>query len=189
MLVLLPYILITGGYAPVEAGIALLPLPLGIGTASRLLGRISERIGPRLPLSAGPILAALGFALLARVDPRAEYWTSIFPGIAVIALGMAICVAPLTAAVLSSVDSHHTGTASGFNNATARTGGLLATAFSGAVIARTSTALLPAFHVATLIFAALAGASGIVAFATLGALPRAVCQVTRDHSPFEPGES
>jgi len=168
LLVLLPYILITGGYAPVEAGFALLPLPIGIGAASRLMGRITESIGPRFPLSLGPIVTGIGFALLVRLDPHASYWQTVFPGIAVIALGMAGCVAPLTTAVLSSVDRHHTGPASGFNSAIARTGGLVATALSGAVIVQAGAALLAAFHFAVIAFAGLAVLSGVAAFATLG---------------------
>ena len=95
--------------------------------------------------------------------------TQRFHGIAplVIALGMAGAVAPLTTAVLSSVDDRRTGTASGFNSAIARIGGLLATALAGAVIAQSGMALVSAFHDAALIGAALALASGAVAFATL----------------------
>lgn len=78
LLVLLPYVLISGGYAPVQAGIALLPLPVGIGVASRLMGRLTEQLGPRLPLSIGPVVTGTGFALLVRVDPSASYWSSVF---------------------------------------------------------------------------------------------------------------
>lgn len=168
LLVLLPYVLIVDGdYTPTQAGLALLPFSIVIGTASRLAGRLTERIGPRWPLTIGPIVTGAGFALLVRVDPHASYWTSILPGMAVIALGMAGAVAPLTTAVLSSVDDRHTGTASGFNSAIARTGGLIATALSGAVLAEAGKNLLGAFHVSALIGAALAVASGVAAFATL----------------------
>jgi EmrB/QacA subfamily drug resistance transporter len=168
LLVLLPYLLIeAGSYSPLNAGMALLPFPLVIGMASRLMGRIAERIGPRLPLTLGPFVTGLGFALLLRIDPQASYWTSIFPAIIVIACGMAGAVAPLTTAVLSSVDDRHTGTASGFNSAIARTGGLVATALAGAVIGQSGANLVSAFHGAALVGAALAVASGIAAFATL----------------------
>lgn len=123
LLVLLPYVLIHGGYSPLQAGLALLPLPIVIGLASRLMGRATAKIGPRWPLTVGPLVAAGGFALLVRVDPLASYWTSVLPGALMLALGMAGAVAPLTTAVLASVDSRHTGTASGFNSAIARTGG------------------------------------------------------------------
>ncbi|WP_239479438.1 MFS transporter [Lichenicola cladoniae] len=167
LLVLLPYVLIGGGYSPLQAGLALLPLPIGIGAASRLMGRMTEKAGPRLPLTIGPIVTGLGFALLVRLDPAGRYWTTVFPGIAIIALGMAGAVAPLTTAVLASVDEHHIGTASGFNSAIARTGGLLAMACAGVVIAKAGVALLDAFHGAIIVFAALAVASGSTAFLTL----------------------
>jgi predicted MFS family arabinose efflux permease len=132
-----------------------------------MMGRIAERTGPRWPLTVGPLVTAAGFALLMRIEPQASYWTSILPAILVIALGMAGAVAPLTTAVLSSVDDRHMGTASGFNSAIARIGGLIATALAGAVIAQTGMALVSAFHGAALIGAALAFSSDAAAFATL----------------------
>ena len=168
LLVLLPYLLIVGGdYSPTQAGLALLPFSIVIGGASRLTGRLAERIGPRWPLTAGPILTGLGFALMLRADPAASYWTSILPGVLVIAAGMALAVAPLTTAVLSSVDEKHTGTASGFNSAVARGGGLIATALGGAVLAMTGPGLIEAFHVAAVVAAVLAIAAGVAAWATL----------------------
>ncbi len=168
LIVLLPYLLIVGGgYTPLQAGLALLPFSIVIGVASRLTGRLTGRIGPRLPLTIGPLVTGLGFALMLRADPAQSYWSSILPGIAVIAFGMAFAVAPLTTAVLSSVDDRHTGTASGFNSATARTGGLIATALSAAVIAQRGPGLTAAFHAAAIVAAVLAVISGIVAFATL----------------------
>jgi EmrB/QacA subfamily drug resistance transporter len=169
LLLLLPYLLIVGGgYSPTQAGFALLPFSIVIGAASRLTGRLTEQIGPRWPLTLGPIFTGLGFALLARADPHASYWTSVLPGVTVIALGMAGAVAPLTTAVLSSVDDRHTGTASGFNSATARTGGLIATALAGAVIAEAGVDLIDAFQAAAVIAAVLAFAAGGIAFLTLG---------------------
>ena len=169
LLVLLPYLLIvSGGYRPLQAGFALLPFSVVIGTASRLAGRLTGKMGPRWPLTIGPIITGVGFALMLRADPHASYWTSILPGVAVIALGMAGAVAPLTTAVLSSVDRRYTGTASGFNSAIARTGGLMATALAGAVIVEAGTRLVQAFHAAALVAAVLAVMSGLIAFATLG---------------------
>ncbi|MDB5677334.1 MFS transporter, partial [Sphingomonas bacterium] len=102
LIVLLPFVLITGGgYSPVQAGLALLPFSFGIGLGSRAMGRLTERIGPRWPLTIGPLVVAIGFALMLRVEPQASYWTSVLPAIAAIALGMAMAVAPLTTAVLS----------------------------------------------------------------------------------------
>lgn len=168
LLVLLPYFLINGGgYTPMAAGLALLPFSILIGGTSRLTGRLAGKIGPRWPLTLGPIVTAVGFVLLLRADPDASYWTGILPGVTVIALGMAGAVAPLTTAVLSSVDRRHTGTASGFNSAVARSGGLIATALAGAVIAETGGGLTDAFHAAAIVAAVLSVAAGATAFATL----------------------
>lgn len=168
LILLLPYLLIVGGgYPPAQAGLALLPFSIVIGVSSRFAGRLAARIGGRWPLSIGPIVTGLGFWLLSGADPQASYWTSILPGILVLSLGMAGAVAPLTTAVLASVDDRFTGTASGFNSAIARTGGLVATALAGAVLSQTGAALVGGFHVAALVCAALAVAAGMTAFLTL----------------------
>jgi EmrB/QacA subfamily drug resistance transporter len=170
MFVILPYTLIVAGhYTPLQAGFSLLPFSIVIGTMSRVMGRLTERIGPRWPLTVGPIVTAVGFALMTRLDPAAGYWLGVAPGMVMVALGMAGAVAPLTTAVLASVDERHTGTASGFNSAISRTGGLIATALCGAVIANQPAELLPAFQGAAGVGAAAALASGLVAFMTLSA--------------------
>ena len=168
LLVLLPYLLITSGYSPLEAGLALLPFPLVIGLASRWIGQIAAGAGPRWPLTLGPIVAGAGFLLLHRVDPAAGYVVGVLPGLFVIALGMAGAVAPLTTAVLSAVDDQHMGTASGFNSAIARTGGLIATALVGVVLSQSGDALLSAFRTAAIAGGVLAAAAGLAAWATLG---------------------
>ncbi|MEZ0243209.1 MAG: MFS transporter [Sphingomonas sp.] len=171
LLLLLPYVLIqAGGYTALQAGIALLPMPLGMGIASRIMGPLTVRIGPRIPLSIGPLIVAGGFIGFLMVAEDAPYWTSVFPGMLLIALGMSCVAAPLTTAVLASVDEKHTGTASGFNSAIARTGGLIATAIAGAVIAAAGAALIGAFHFAAIVGAVLAAISGVVAWLTLGAI-------------------
>ena len=169
LLVLLPYLLITNGYSPLEAGLALLPFPLVIGLASRWIGQIAAGAGPRWPLTLGPIVAGAGFLLLHGVDPAAGYIRGVLPGLFVIALGMAGAVAPLTTAVLSAVDDRHMGTASGFNSAIARTGGLIATALVGVVLSQSGDALLSAFRTAAIAGGVLAAAAGLAAWATLGA--------------------
>ena len=168
VLLLLPYVLIeAGGYTALQAGFALLPFPLLLGSASRLMGRVTARIGPRLPLTIGPLVNAVGLALMVRIEPGDSYWTSVFPAMLVLAAGMASTAAPLTTAVLGSVDEHHAGTASGFNSAIARTGGLIATALVGAVVASAGAELVSSFHQAALIGAAMAAISGVTAFLTL----------------------
>ena len=169
LLLLLPFVLIEAiGLSPLQAGLALLPFPIVIGGASRYMGRLAETIGPRWPLTIGPAVTAAGFALLVRLAPGTSYWSGALPALLVIAIGMAGAVAPLTTAVLGSVDEAHAGTASGFNSAISRTGGLLATALAGAVIARSGAALVDAFRVAALAGAAMALASAAAAFLTLG---------------------
>ena len=164
LLVLLPYVLIkAAGYTALAAGAALLPFPAVIAVASRTMGRLAERMGPRLPLTVGPLVVAVGFALLTRIDAGGDYWTTVLPAILVIAVGMAGAVAPLTTAVLASVDAHHTGTASGFNSAVARTGGLVVTALVGGVIGSMGEALVAGFHIAAWAGAGLALAAALSA--------------------------
>ncbi|MES2988911.1 MAG: MFS transporter [Pseudomonadota bacterium] len=170
VLLLLPYVLIeAGGYTALQAGLALLPMPLGMGIASRFTGKFTARSGARLPLSIGSLIVAAGFVALLLIAEDANYWTSVFPGMILIAIGMSLVAAPLTTAVLASVDDTHSGTASGFNSAIARTGGLIATAIAGAVMATTGAALIAAFHIGAIVGAALAAASGITAWLTLSA--------------------
>ena len=167
-LLLLPYVLITeGGYSPVEAGMAMLPLAILITIGSPIMGKFAARIGSRGPLTVGPLVVALGFLLCTRVAADHSYWTGVFPAVTVMALGMAIAVAPLTSAVLASVDSAHTGMVSGFNRALSRTGGLIAVALLGAVLAAEGDALLSAFSTALLIAAGTAALGGVAAFAGL----------------------
>ncbi len=100
------------------------------------MGQLAMRIGPHLPLTIGPLVVGAGMLLGLRIAADSPYWTVVMPAIAVMALGMAIAVAPLTSSVLGSVDPEHTGTASGFNSAVARIGGLIATALLGVVLSQ-----------------------------------------------------
>ena len=173
LMVLLPYTLIEAlDYPAVTAGAALLPLPIVIALGSPLAGRMAARIGPRWPLTIGPLIVAAGFLLMLRIGDGGSYWTIVLPAIFAVSAGMAVAVAPLTTAVLGSVDKGHTGTASGLNSAVARSGGLIATALLGAVLAMRAEALVDGFHVAAMVGAALALASALTAFAFLdGAKP------------------
>jgi hypothetical protein len=110
------------------------------------------------------VVVAVGFLLAMRVGPGADYWTTYFPAILAIALGMAAAVAPLTTAVLTSVDAHHAGSASGFNSAIARTGGLVATALLGAVLAASGSQLITGFRLAVAVCAGASLAAGAGAF-------------------------
>jgi MFS family permease len=149
LIVLIPYVLIEEAhYSATAAGAALLPLPRVLSVASPVIGGLAERIGPRLPLTIGPLVVAAGFLLTLRISAQADYWTEVLPAILVIAIGMSGAVAPLTTAVLNSVDARHAGSASGFNSAVARTGGLVATALLGSVLAAQGNQLVSAFHLA-----------------------------------------
>ena len=168
-MLLVPYVLISsGGYSPIQAGMALLPLPILMTTLSPTMGSLAVKIGPRLPLTIGPLVVAVGLALSRLIEPDSTYWTGAFPAILVMALGMTIAVAPLTSSVLGSVEEQHVAMASGFNSAVARTGGLIATALLGAVLASEGEALFGGFHMAMFVAAAVAASASIVALTMLG---------------------
>src|SRR5207302_3169845 len=122
----------------------------------------------RIPLTLGPLVVAAGMLVAQLITEHGSYWTGAFPTIVVMALGMTIAVAPLTSSVLGSVEEQHVAMASGFNSAVARTGGLLATALLGAVLASKDAALFAGFHVAMMVSAAVAALAGVVAVTMLG---------------------
>ena len=169
LFVLVPYTLIEAvGYSAVSAGSALLPLPIIIAAGSPLMGKLAARLGPRWPLTLGPLIVAGGFLLGFRIGGDGGYWATVLPFMLGISVGMAIAVAPLTTAVLGAVDQEHVGTASGLNSAVSRTGGLIVTALLGAVLSRQGTALVAGFHDACLVGAAMAATAGLCAWLTLG---------------------
>lgn len=168
-MLLIPYVLITsGGYSPVQAGLAMLPLPLLMTSLSPTMGGVATRTGPRIPLTVGPIIVAGGMVLSFLTSEHGSYWTGPFPMILVMATGMTIAVAPLTASVLGSVEEQHVAMASGFNSAVARTGGLIATALLGAVLGSKGPQLFAGFHVAMIVSAAVSVLGGVVALTMLG---------------------
>ena len=171
--VLLPYVLIGGGYSASGAGAALLPFPLVIALLSRRMGRLAAQIGSRLPLTIGPIIVAGGMLLIRRINAPAHYWTQVLPAVLAVAAGLATSAAPLTTAVLASVDAKHTGVASGFNSAAARGGGLIVTALLGSVLAARGAALVTAFHDAALVGAALTLVAAVSAATLLGHVAKA----------------
>jgi len=116
------------GYGPLAAGTATLPITVCMLLLASRGGRLSTRTGPRIPLTVGPVVMAVGTAWLLTVDATASYWTTVLPGLTVFGLGLSLTVAPLTATVLMAAPEEHAGLASGVSNAVARSGSLLSVA-------------------------------------------------------------
>ncbi|MEH1013681.1 MFS transporter [Micromonospora sp. CPCC 206060] len=116
------------GYSALLTGLATVPMTVLLLVGSPRAGALSARIGPRLPLTVGPVVAAIGLVLLHRVSPGASYWLDVLPGVTLFGIGLTLVVAPLTASVLAAVADRFAGVASGFNNAASRAGSLLAVA-------------------------------------------------------------
>jgi hypothetical protein len=147
-------------------------MSLALGLGSRAAGRLAERVGARILLTVGPLAVATGFALFLRVGAGpVDYVRELLPALVVIAVGLTLSVAPLTAAVMGAVDAAHVGSASGANNATARVAGLIATALLGFVLAAdpAQAAFAARFHAAALVGALLALGAGAAAFALVAA--------------------
>jgi EmrB/QacA subfamily drug resistance transporter len=161
----LPFGLIRlGGYSATQAGAALLPFALIMGFGASFAGTLSDRFGPRLSLTAGPLIAACGLTLLAFADLGKSYWIGAFPAICVLAIGMTITVPPLTSTVMASVGEARAGIASGVNNAVARVASLFAVAALGAVLFASFShhlAGLPPAHANEVLNAVLAGQAGV----------------------------
>jgi EmrB/QacA subfamily drug resistance transporter len=156
------------GYSAIEAGAAFFPTTLMMLLLSPRVGRVAGRIGPRWPMTFGPLIAAFGLALLSWVRPGVSYLTGVLPAVVIFGFGLALTVTPLTSAVLATVDQRHAGIASGVNNAVARIAGLLAVAVLpfAAGLAR-GEELTGGFQRAMLISAALCALGGVVSWATI----------------------
>jgi EmrB/QacA subfamily drug resistance transporter len=160
---------VVAGFSPLEAGAALLPVTLLMLLLSSRMGAVSTRIGPRIPMTVGPLLSALATVWLAQVDSGASYFADVLPPVSLFGLGLSFTVAPLTATVLAAAPDRHAGIASGVNNAVARVAGLLAIAVLPLVVgldgaAYADPALLePAYREAMYICAGLLALGGVLA--------------------------
>ena len=159
---------VVAGFSPLAAGTAMLPVTVLLLVLSSWSGALAARIGPRLQMTVGPLLAAAGLLLTLGIGPDASYLTDVLPAVVVFGLGLALLVAPLTATVLNSAPPEHAGAASGVNNAVARAAALLAVALLPAVagltgeVYRDPTAFAAGYRTATLIAAGLLVAGGLL---------------------------
>ena len=164
-------------YSPTAAGAALLPITFLMLVLSARAGALAQRIGPRWPMTLGPLGVAAGLLLLLRVGPGASYVGAVLPAVIVIGVGLSLTVAPLTATVLAAASEEHAGVASGVNNAVARVAGLLAIAVVPAAAGIKGEVYLDAgrltdgFHHAMLICSALVIAGAVIAVITMAGRP------------------
>jgi EmrB/QacA subfamily drug resistance transporter len=186
---------VAAGWSALEAGVALLPATLLMLVLSSSSGALAQRIGPRLQLTVGPLVVAVGLLLLSRIDENASWATDVLPGAIVFGLGLVTLVAPLTATVMAAADPDHVSVASGVNNAIARSANLTALAVipvvSGLTVATNSAEITDAFRIGLLITATVAAAASPLAFFGLGddaLAPRTARRVhcDLDGSPLQP---
>ena len=152
------YLQTIGGYSALEAGASFLPIPIILFFLSSRAGGWSAKYGPRAFMTAGPILAAIGIALLLRLGHHASYLLTVLPGVTVFALGLALTVAPLTSTVMGSVSLAESGIASGVNNAISRVAGLIVIALLGLF------GSAHAYQFAAILCALLAAGAGVISF-------------------------
>jgi EmrB/QacA subfamily drug resistance transporter len=161
---------VTVGFGAIGAGVATLPIPVVMLFLSSRSSVLAARTGPRLPMTVGPLVCALGAFLLSGVDSATSYWTGVFPGVLLFALGLAALVSPLTVAVLAAAPDRHAGVASGINNAVARAGTLLAVAALPAAVGlagadyQDPTALTAGYHSALLLASGMLAVGGVISW-------------------------
>jgi EmrB/QacA subfamily drug resistance transporter len=170
---LVAFLQISLGYSPIGAGAASLPVTVLMLAFSSASGALAQKIGPRLPLTLGPVVIAAGMLLMTRIDPGDGYAQSVLPAVLVFGLGLTLVVSPVTATVLATVSDRHAGIASGANNAVARVAGLLAVALLPLLAGLSGhrfyepAAMTHGFHTAMLVCAGLALGGALLAFATI----------------------
>jgi EmrB/QacA subfamily drug resistance transporter len=173
------------GYSPLAAGAALIPITVIMLLLSARAGHLAQQIGPRLPMTVGPLVVGAALLLMRRIGAGGSYWADVFPEIVIFGLGLSLTVAPLTATVLAAVDERHAGVASGVNNAVARAASLMTVAILPSLAGITGdsyrhpAAFSNGFHRACVITAILCGMGAVVAWFGIStpeptATPRAV---------------
>ncbi len=189
---------VAAGWSALQAGVALLPATGLMLLLSASSGALAQRIGPRLQLTVGPLVAAAGLLLLARIGEDASWTKDVLPGAVVFGFGLVTFVAPLTATMMAAADPNHVSVASGVNNAVARAANLGALAvipvISGLSSASSPAQITHAFRLALVITACIAAAAGPLAFIGLSARTRAPCTARRvqcnlDGAPLQPNHS
>jgi len=177
---------VVAGFTPLAAGTALLPVTALMLIFSARVGALTGRIGPRLPMTLGPLISAAGLLLLLRVGPAASWLADVLPAMLVFGAGLTLTVAPLTATVLDAAPDRYAGAASGVNNAVARAAGLLAVAVVPGLAGITGddysdpVAFDSGFRTAMLIGAGLLVAAALAAFTLIRRPPRAAAPRDRD---------
>jgi len=167
------FLQISLGYSPIAAGASTLPVTVIMLVLSARSGGLAQRIGPRIPLTVGPIIIAVGLLLLTGVEPGDSYLSAVFPGVVVFGAGLVLVASPITATALAGADESHAGIASGVNNAIARVAQLLAVAVVPVLVGITGDGFyVPAtmthgFHLAMIIAAALSVLGGVLAWFTI----------------------
>ena len=161
------------GYSALESGAALVPVTIIMLLLSSKAGALAGRVGARLPMTFGPMVVAVGLALLARVQPGSTYFVDVLPAAVIFGLGLSLTVAPLTSAVLDAVETRHAGIGSGVNNAVARIAGLLAIATLPLIVGVSGdevsdAAFSDGFRASMLVCAGLCVLGGLIAFGTIG---------------------
>jgi EmrB/QacA subfamily drug resistance transporter len=164
------YLQQVAGYSALQSGLTTLPVTLVMFALSRRFGALADRLGPRLFMGVGPLIAAAGILLVARIGRDVSYLTDLLPALLLFALGLSLTVSPLTATVLADADESDAGIASAINNAVARVAGLVGVSVVGVVVAGTlvggtfaaNAASVRAFHQAIVACAALVAAGGIM---------------------------
>ena len=165
------------GFSALDSGSSLIPMTILMLVLSSSAGRVAQRMGPRLPMTLGPLVAAVGLALLARVGAGGGYWRTIFPAVIVFGLGLSITVAPLTSTVLAAAAPEHAGIASAINNNVARAAGLIAVAtlpLAAGITGRADLdpqALSAGFRAAMWTAAGLMAAGGVLSYLTIRDAP------------------